>query len=350
MEVILPCAGLSTRFPDMRPKYLLTDYTGKIMIENVIAPYVGLHRIRMVVLAEHQERYRVVEMMEKIFGGSVEVAVLPERTKGPAETVYRGLLAAGVDSQAGVLIRDCDSFFNHDALIPGNRVHVASLDDHPNIRNAAGKSYVIANDQGIVDTIVEKSIVSNVFCVGGYQFNKAADFISAYENLSSAAGEPFVSNCIDYLISRGAVFEIQRSSEWVDVGTAKDWTDYNDRPTIFCDIDGTIVENQSQWGSKNYFTDPVPLTENVAALVSAAELGCQIIFTTARPEKYRARTTEVLDGLGFRGYQLLMGLHHSRRILINDYAPSNPYPSAVAINLRRDSRELPAMLNIAGNR
>jgi 2-C-methyl-D-erythritol 4-phosphate cytidylyltransferase len=37
MEIIIPAAGLSTRFPNMRPKYTLTDYTGKMMIEKSIS-------------------------------------------------------------------------------------------------------------------------------------------------------------------------------------------------------------------------------------------------------------------------------------------------------------------------
>jgi hypothetical protein len=39
-----------------------------------------------------------------------------------------------------------------------------------------------------------------------------------------------------------------------------------------------------------------------------------------------------------------MGVHHSKRILINDYATTNPYPTAVAINLKRDSENLGDMI------
>ena len=39
MEIIVPAAGLSTRFPNMRPKYTLTDFTGKMMFEKAIAPF-----------------------------------------------------------------------------------------------------------------------------------------------------------------------------------------------------------------------------------------------------------------------------------------------------------------------
>jgi hypothetical protein len=35
-----------------------------------------------------------------------------------------------------------------------------------------------------------------------------------------------------------------------------------------------------------------------------------------------------------------MDLPHAKRILINDFAPTNPYPTAVAINLERNSSNL----------
>ena len=72
--------------------------------------------------------------------------------------------------------------------------------------------------------------------------------------------------------------------------------------------------------------------------------GCKIVFCTARPQKYESITRKALDKLGFIGYQLIMEVNHSRRVLINDYAPSNPYPSAVAINLPRDSDTLGDMI------
>ena len=46
MEVIVPAAGLSTRFPNMPPKYLLTDSNGNIQplpIELPIIPNQSSH-------------------------------------------------------------------------------------------------------------------------------------------------------------------------------------------------------------------------------------------------------------------------------------------------------------------
>ena len=35
-----------------------------------------------------------------------------------------------------------------------------------------------------------------------------------------------------------------------------------------------------------------------------------------------------------------MNLPHGRRILVNDFSNTNPYPSALAINIERNSQEL----------
>ena len=42
---------------------------------------------------------------------------------------------------------------------------------------------------------------------------------------------------------------------------------------------------------------------------------------------------EGLDDVG-------LGDGHGRRFLVNDHAPSNPYPSAVAISVERNSAQL----------
>ena len=46
------------------------------------------------------------------------------------------------------------------------------------------------------------------------------------------------------------------------------------------------------------------------------------------------------DRLGFKNYTLIIGLLNSKRILINDFNKSNPYPRALAINIHRDKDEL----------
>jgi hypothetical protein len=48
----------------------------------------------------------------------------------------------------------------------------------------------------------------------------------------------------------------------------------------------------------------------------------------------------MLNELGFEGCDLIMDVHHTNRVIINDFSNTNPYPSAIAINLNRDSDNL----------
>ena len=338
MEVILPCAGLSTRFPNLRPKYLLTDYSGQLMIENAVKNYLGKHRITIAILKEHDVMFNASKKLKDTFGSNINVVVLDQRTSGPADTVFQSIIHSKVNLQAQILIKDCDGFYDADET-EGNVIYVSKLSKNPDIRNAPAKSYTITNEQNIVAGVVEKQIVSNSFCVGGYQFAKAADYMNAFETLKGMVqSEVFVSNVIDYMICEGSVFLQSEVQNFVDVGTADDWFKYNKKPTYFCDIDGTIFVNGE------YSSSPEVLHNNVDALLKEMSRGCKIVFCTARPQKYESITRKALDKIGFIGCPLIMEVNHSSRVLINDYAASNPYPSAVAINLPRNSDTLGDMI------
>ena len=72
--------------------------------------------------------------------------------------------------------------------------------------------------------------------------------------------------------------------------------------------------------------------------------GAQFVFTTARPVEFKTKTRQMLYDLGFMSFELIVGLQNARRIVINDYNKTNPYPRAEAINLVRDSDNLEDLL------
>lgn len=344
MDVIIPCAGRSTRFPNMRPKYLLADYLSRRMIELAAGPYLDEHRVHAVILQEHEDAYGVIQILHEIFGDRVSPIVLTQPTSGPAETIAQALRILDL-GDSPFMVHDCDSMFEHDSVEEGNRICVSKLTHHPDIRMPGNKSYVEVNDQGIVLSVIEKEIISDLFCVGGYQFDSASGYLSAYDSVrESRLDEIFISSVIDHMINQGEVFTTTVVSGYVDLGTAEDWQRFNAKPTIFCDIDGTIVRNQTPYGKDSYDSAPVILERNVATLRRALEQGCQIIFTTSRRSRWRPQTARLLESLGFGDCQLIMDLHHARRILINDYAPTNTYPSAMAFNIKRDDDSLDQMI------
>jgi hypothetical protein len=339
MEVIIPCAGASSRFPGVRPKYLLTDYSAKLMIEKAAEHYIGKHNVTIVILKDHEIKYGVSSELKEKFGNKINLVILDNPTLGPADTVYQAIKKGNINLQEQLLVKDCDGFYKT-TEIEGNAIYIAKLSKHPNIKTAGAKSYTVSNNQNIINCVVEKSIVSNHFCVGGYQFKTAQSFLDAFDNLKdNLTKEIFVSNIIDYLISSGTVFFESEVEDFIDVGTIEDWYEYNNKPTYFCDIDGTILVSK-----EGYNNGYEALENNVKVLLNKKSEGCKIIFCTARPEKYRQVTRSMLDELGFVDCDLIMGIHHSKRIIINDYAKTNPYPTAIAINLKRDADNLGEMI------
>lgn len=341
MDIIVPAAGLSTRFPEMKPKYLLYDYKGELMIHNAIRPFMEAHKIHIGILREHNEKYNAVEILKHELGDKINIIVLDKPTSGPADTVYQMLKSTGLKFNP-ILIKDCDSFFQHE-VSEGNYICVTNIAKHESLKKLGAKSFVTYNDQGVITDIVEKEVVSDTFCIGGYKFQNAVDFITAYEKLSTNR-EVFVSDVISHCIGYGHLFTVKETENYVDVGTAPEWFEYNDKPVIFCDIDGTIVKNQGRVGPNNY-NDPVtPLIKNVQHLLKLQDKGAQFVFTTARPAEYKSKTRDMLYELGFHSFDLIVGLQNARRILINDYNKTNPYPRAEAINLVRDSDNLEDLL------
>lgn len=333
MKVIVPAAGLSTRFPGMRPKYLLYDYKHTLMLQNALQHYMS-HDIWVGILRTHEEEYSASKYLRHEFGSKLNIVVLDKPTRGPADTARQILTHARLDLDESILIKDCDSFFNH-AVDDGNYVCISSIKDHAVLKKLSSKSFVVHNDQNVITDIVEKTIVSDKFCVGGYKFRSASLFTEAFESIKTDR-EIFVSDVIQRCLQQGEIFTTKSVTEYYDVGTAEDWFEYNDKSVIFCDIDGTLVVAKSRFN----YEEVEPLHNNIAALLAKQKGGCQIIFTTARPHVAEELTKSMLDSFGFVNYQLIMGLQNSRRILINDYNSANPFPRAEAINIKRDSDNL----------
>jgi hypothetical protein len=102
--------------------------------------------------------------------------------------------------------------------------------------------------------------------------------------------------------------------------------------------------------SGEYF-DPVwgktgGLRENIQAINRLYDSGkVQIIVTTSRKEEARDLTLKQLKKEGIRYHQILFGLNHGRRIVINHYSRGNPFKSCDSINIASNSDELGEMLD-----
>tara|TARA_Y100000034_G_C6880965_1_gene403684 strand:- start:429 stop:1505 length:1077 start_codon:yes stop_codon:yes gene_type:complete len=347
MNLIIPCAGESSRFPGTRPKWMLTQPDGQLMVVSSLSglDLEEVSRVYLIVLQKHLDEYKCHDGIKEAFGiagleDKLEIVILEESTTSQPETVALGIRKANI--KGPIFIKDCDGYFKA-KIRPKNEVSVFDLADMELV-HAANKSYVICDEHGLISNIAEKTIISSTFCVGGYSFENASSFIQYYESLKDYDGL-YVSHIIYQMMLDEITFEVQRVRDYVDWGTLKEWALYKEEyATLFVDIDGVLVQSSSKYFSPKW-GETAAISSNAQILRELYDSGkVQIILTTARDEQVRELTEEQLERLGIKYHRIVFGLLHSKRIIINDYAATNPYKSCDAINIRRNSSELTEML------
>lgn len=227
MEIIVPAAGLSTRYNSPIPKYLLFDANGQLMLVSAIRNFIGKMPITVGILQEHDDKFQVRKLIKNQIPDS-EIVVLEQRTAGPADTVYQIIQRTKIKGE--FFVKDCDSYFDYNYR-PGNVIATARVADHEVVRNLAAKSFIVSNDQGVVLNIVEKRVVSDIFCVGGYQIRDADLYCRVFEQLREITSEIFVSHVIQQMVEQGEIFVHTAVSNWTDVGTIEEWHAYNAKLT-----------------------------------------------------------------------------------------------------------------------
>ena len=105
-------------------------------------------------------------------------------------------------------------------------------------------------------------------------------------------------------------------------------------PTLFVDIDGTLVKYRKF--SQLHESKLEPIQDTINFINSQYDSGSIVIITTARTEKYRHFTVLELNEIGVKWHQLVMECGRGIRVVINDKDPDNPIDRAIGINLERD--------------
>ena len=343
-------AGRSSRFPNMRPKWMLTHpMTNRFMVTESI---LGLNldffdNIWFICLQEHEDKYQfmkglVSELDEVGLRAKSNIVLLPEQTDSQSETVYTFL--SGQELEGFVFIKDSDGFYRCD-VEERNQVAYFDLNDMDDI-NARTKSYIELDVNNVITNIVEKKVVSSTFSSGGYGFADAKEFCKTFEKLQDMDGECYISHIIFEMMLSGSTFYGTKTTDFKDWGTLDAWNKYKSQyKCLFVDIDGTLVTNSSIHFPP-YVGSGDPLEDNIELLDDLHQQGkVKIILTTSRPERLRQLTLMELQTKGIPYDELIMGLPHCQRVVINDFARSNPYPSCSAINIPRNENNLTEFLS-----
>ena len=105
--------------------------------------------------------------------------------------------------------------------------------------------------------------------------------------------------------------------------------------TIFCDIDGTLLEHTGDIIA-NYKTTGAVLSNVIETIRQWDKLNYKIILTTGRKESCRKQTEVQLAGCGIVYDTLIMGIPNGDRVVINDKKTNGKRNTAYAINLVRN--------------
>ena len=354
-NLIIPMGGKSSRFPGMRPKWMLTHpSTGNLMcVESIQGINLDFFdKIYFIVLREHEKLYNassaIIKSMKNVdstgsIEGKLNVTILENATGSQSETVHEAILKEKIDGF--IYVKDSDGYFKCKIDSEENQVTYFDLNNIDEI-NARSKSYIELDSNGVILNMVEKKVISSFFCVGGYGFNSSIEFSNYYNKIKSLPGECYISNIIFEMILSGGKFKGKESSNFLDWGTIKSWDNYKSNLyTVFIDLDGTLRTNTSDL-IPPYIGEGEPLVNNIGVLQKIKKMGGFIIITTSRPEKHRKLTIDEMDIHNIPYDMLIMGLPHSQRLIINDFAKSNPYPSCSSINIQRNSDTIDQYLKI----
>lgn len=341
--------GKSTRFPNLRPKWMLTHPTGGFMGTEALR---GLNldnfsTVYFITNKEHQDNYHFIdgfinELRNINTSIKIEFVLLEEQTRSQPETVYECIKRMNITGP--ILVKDSDNYFEADIGDGGNLVCYFDLNDG-NQFNARNKSYIQFDTNGFVNNIVEKKIISSTFSVGGYGFSSAEEFCTYFDKLKHLTSEIYMSNIIFQMLLSGHKFTGIKTANYEDWGTLEEWNRFKKTyRTLFVDLDGVLIENTSVH-MRPFIGSGKPISKNINLLQNLHKQGrTKIIITTARPLSSKEETEWELQTNGIPYDMLIMELPHSQRIIINDFAKSNPYPSCTAVNLERNADNLDVYL------
>ena len=318
--------------------------TNRLMVTEAIS---GLNldffdNIYFICLQQHEDKYQfmkgfVSELDDAGLREKSNIVLLPEQTDSQSETVYTFL--SGYDLDGFIFIKDSDGFYRCD-VEERNQVAYFDLNDMDDI-NARTKSYVDLDVNDVVTNIVEKKVISSTFSSGGYGFADAKEFCKTFEKLQDMDGECYISHIIFEMMLSGSTFYGTKTTDFKDWGTLDAWNKYKSQyKCLFVDIDGTLITNSSHHFPP-YMGSGEPIENNIDFLAELHEQGkTKIVLTTSRPDKFRQLTIMELQTKGIPFDELVMGLPHCQRVIINDFARSNQYPSCKAINIPRNTDDL----------
>lgn len=336
-----------SNYPFSKATFLLTCPNGNLMIQETIKhiDLKNIDSIYIIILKKDIDNFINIKDLNSLFTFTkkkVFINLIENKTKNQPETIYNCIKKYNINGP--IIIKDYKSFINFCPTI-GNYIYYVNLkeDNNEYISHLYKKSYIEFNNLNHIINISEKQIISNYICIGAYSFKNVEVFLKCYEDIIKINDITTlnISHLVYKCILDNIIFYSSKINNFQDLSFYENWCKYcNKFKTLFVDIDGTLVLNSGEF-SKNKWGETGQIKENVDYIKKLYATGnVKIILTTSRKKNFKNKTIQQLNKFEIPYDDIIFGLFHSKRFLINDYSNTNPYPSAIAINLKRDSNNL----------
>jgi len=295
-------------------------------------------RVVIAILREHVERFDAARGIARVLGDATDVVVLEEPTASQAHTVAAAIDAAAIEGP--FLVKDSDNQFElSDVEATHNYVCVDSLNEHDQI-NPRNKSYVQVDDQDRIINIREKTVISDLFSVGGYYFADVDHYRETFSRLDARLTEwhkeLYLSDVIGSMILDGELFAARRVCRYRDWGTIHEWREeLASRQTLFVSLDGVLFER----GSLHFhpkFEEVTPFPTAVDDVRRARADGHSVIALSIRPASLSALTLAQLDAVGLAGLHVVFGCPIGPWRLVTARHATVPVTSGTAAELEPD--------------
>lgn len=350
-HLIVPAAGQSTRYGLGYPKFLLQHPNGLTMLENAIyglgnlGPDSGLTKIVIISTEDHFSGINVSALrdaMEHASALDVELHFLKNPTSSVVETLTKYL--ESLDSDVSIVVKDSDNMVKLELetfLLHENALAYADLSVFPRV-SAPSKSFLEIGAADVVSNFVEKRVISNFFSVGLTKFGRISDVLDAARTLKSGTSELYVSDLVRSMMRNGIDFKARQILEYEDWGTLRDWLEFvKSYKTLFVEIDGIVNFDFGRFSLKEQSHSMNPIIENVSFLLELEKTGrVKIIFTMSQSEVSTDSVSKELSELGFVKPRVISGIYRAQSMVVKQFTPTNPNPSALAISVKQNTSDL----------
>lgn len=227
MNILIPMAGLGSRFPNHKTPKPLIDVNGKPMIQAAIDSLAIEGNLIFIVRSQHIQEYEIDKKLKNLY--DCRVLSVDHLTEGPACTAL--LAQEYIDNHDPLVITNCDQIMHWDSrtfkVFCENYVHDGFIVTY--FANTEKNSYARIDKNGFVTEIKEKEIISNISLNGVHFWKEGCSFVSSANEMirnddRAPNNEFYIGPSYNYMIKNNlkvGIYHIPNEQHWA-IGTEND--------------------------------------------------------------------------------------------------------------------------------